>query len=839
MEVDPSPESPAESEGRSAIPNLLAELSSGSSLYEYFVNAETKDAAEALTSEGSVKSDLTYSIGLRNGYKWQVTAGIRRKSDKVLIMSDSYVLTAAELETASSKNLMLKPADGNGKIDLSISVDSSVTAVQILFDDSAVQSLWDSAVLSGGEISTSRIYLPSIKAGVYYSTINFLDTNGIILFSVEQAINVFPGGIATEKWVAGTSGGVIEGGVFNLSSSLLNTSARNVFYVTAESTKIIDSTDAKGASDANEGSAYRPLPSISKAIEKINAGGDSSKKYTIYVKGTVIDNPVINCSNIASLLITNVPGSEAVIDGNNSTASPVVTVSTTKTVTMTNIKITKGNCHGLHLQANAVVKLGKGVVIAGNSTPSTVGKVNGGGVCMESNSELYMYDDAIVGQKTLPAGTTYSNRATAFGGGIYCNGGKIYMGYKDSSTPDKAFTGGVYNNLAGQQGAGIYTDGNALMYFYRGGINNNTANNTGGGIRLGGTDTLNMYGGTISNNTAGTSQGGGVYIGNGSTFNMKGGEISSNTSTIGGGIANNLGIFSFTGGKISSNSAVASNKNNGGAIYSKAGTIKIGGSAYVPFDSANGNIIYLDNENSDGSGNLPNFVITSSLTPPSECTDGIIAVIKPYTYTIGQTVLTASGGVTLSDEVSKFGVLDQVVSDKTYNWKILEDGKLTCIASAGNAADVIAGMSKSGTVVISGSISREAFDAIATNLKALPTGVEVTLDMSGLDIAKAGVSSKVGLPSTTFRGCTNLVSVILPDNLEDIEGSAFENCSALESIVIPASVTRIEMSAFENCSGLTTIKFRGSESAWESVTKNMDWNKNCPTTMSIIFNYED
>lgn len=676
---------------------------------------------------------------------------------------------------------------GDGKIDLSITVDSSVFAVQVLFDDATVQARWDSAVSAGGEVSTSKISITSIKAGVYYATINFLDAHGIILFSTEQAINVFPGGIATEKWVAGSSGGVIEGGVFNLSSSLLNTSARNVFYVTAENSTIIDTAEAKGASDTNEGSAYSPLPSISKVIEKISAGGDSSKKYTIYVKGTVKDNVTIDCSNIASLLITNVPGSEAVIDGNNSTESPVVTVSTTKTVTMTNIKITKGNCHGLYLQTGAVVKLGKGAVIDGNSSGSTVSTVNGGGVCMESNSELYMYDDAIVGQKTMPAGSTYSNKATAFGGGIYCNGGKIYMGYKDSSTPDKAFTGGVYNNTAGQQG-------------------------------------------------------GGVYIGNGSTFNMEGGEISSNTSTIGGGIANNLGIFSFTGGKISSNTAFENNNNNGGAIYSKAGTIKIGGSAYVPFDSANGNIIYLDNENSDGSGNLPNFVITSSLTPPSECTDGIIAVIKPYTYTIGQTILTASGSVTLSNEVSKFGVLDQVVSSTTtYNWKILKDGTLTRPATASDAADIIAGMTQSGTVVISGAITRDAFDDISASLSSssLPSGLEVTLDMSGLNIAAAEVSSKVGLPSNSFKGCTNLVFVILPDNLEDIEGSAFENCSALNSIVIPATVTRIEMSAFEKCSGLTTIKYRGSESAWGSVTKGMDWNKDCPTTMSIIYDYKD
>ena len=69
--VDPSPDSQAESEARSAIPNL--DVSSGTSQYEYFVSAETKGAASSQTVEGSVKADLTYTIGLKNGYKWQVT----------------------------------------------------------------------------------------------------------------------------------------------------------------------------------------------------------------------------------------------------------------------------------------------------------------------------------------------------------------------------------------------------------------------------------------------------------------------------------------------------------------------------------------------------------------------------------------------------------------------------------------------------------------------------------------------------------------------------------------------------------------------------------------------
>ena len=55
----------------------------------------------------------------------------------------------------------------------------------------------------------------------------------------------------------------------------------------------------------------------------------------------------------------------------------------------------------------------------------------------------------------------------------------------------------------------------------------------------------------------------------------------------------------------------------------------------------------------------------------------------------------------------------------------------------------------------------------------------------------------------TFYECGELTSVIIPDSVTSIGGSAFAYCSGLTSITIPDSVTSIGDYAFSGCSGLT------------------------------------
>jgi len=180
------------------------------------------------------------------------------------------------------------------------------------------------------------------------------------------------------------------------------------------------------------------------------------------------------------------------------------------------------------------------------------------------------------------------NRAIAYGGGVYNDGGEVNFGDAASLSFDvvvrvsgnsASFGGGVYNTgvdglfsmfsnavISGNsasEGGGV--DNAGVFNMFGGNISDNSAIVGGGGVR---TDhVFNMFGGKISGNF-GPNGGGGVL--NYYNFNMFGGEISNNTAVVhGGGVHNNgssgVGVASF----VMSGSAIISNNSAvlGGGVY--------------------------------------------------------------------------------------------------------------------------------------------------------------------------------------------------------------------------------------------------------------------------------
>lgn len=96
---------------------------------------------------------------------------------------------------------------------------------------------------------------------------------------------------------------------------------------------------------------------------------------------------------------------------------------------------------------------------------------------------------------------------------------------------------------------------------------------------------------------------------------------------------------------------------------------------------------------------------------------------------------------------------------------------------------------------------------------------------------------KIG--QVSFSNCKNLEYVTIQDGTENIDKWAFDDCGNLKSITIPTTVKCIEKGAFENCTSLETINFTGAQTQWNSIKKGKDWNKNCPKTMKINFNYQE
>ena len=126
--------------------------------------------------------------------------------------------------------------------------------------------------------------------------------------------------------------------------------------------------------------------------------------------------------------------------------------------------------------------------------------------------------------------------------------------------------------------------------------------------------------------------------------------------------------------------------------------------------------------------------------------------------------------------------------------------------NAAYIARQITSMTESGTIVATGKLSNAGISKIKTaldTLKSNNSSILVSLDLSGT----TGITE---ISDNSFKNCTNLKKLIIPNDVTSIGNYAFNGCSGLTSVTIPNSVTSIEESAFEGCAGLTDMDIPGS-----------------------------
>lgn len=336
----------------------------------------------------------------------------------------------------------------------------------------------------------------------------------------------------TELYVCGTDGGGESDG-------------KRSFYVSSNfGSSVPPASDTTG-----DGSMAKPFATVQKAVDTIAASGDTTKKYTVYVDGTVepyyADTPLTNGTFI-SIIGTTPSNLDLTIKGLSADAKAVlnakqkgrnggrVLTSENTSLTLENLKITGGkeNYYGGISIINGNLTLKNCVVTKNESS-------NGGGGIHFDGENLIVEDSEISGNIGDP-------------GGICVAEDSAETEIKNSS---------IKNNVA-RSGGGLDLAGTSTIEGCE--ISGNKAESSvGGGLILAfNNKSCKIINSKISNNTAGEN-GGGIYI-NGGTLSLESGaEININKAKNGGGIYINAGEAGLSDCTISSNEAFE----DGGAIY--------------------------------------------------------------------------------------------------------------------------------------------------------------------------------------------------------------------------------------------------------------------------------
>lgn len=416
-----------------------------------------------------------------------------------------------------------KTVSGKGKVKLPVSFDSVLgivaAEVNITKDgdpDSSGNNYGFKIVVSG---SSATLSAENVSAGTYLAIMKFYNSTTVssstevAVNSAVQQVSVYSG-MTTDCWFIGGKkhGTTAADGTFTPSALELTkydftelyvcgtdggaeSDGKRSFYVSSNfASSVPDGNDTTG-----DGSMAKPFATVQKAVDTIAAFGDTSKKYTIYVDGTVeptyADTPFDNETFISISIGTTVSNLDLTIKGLSADAKAVlnakqkdrrygrVLTSKNTSLTLENLKITGGKENGL-----------------------------GGGIYIES------------GNLTLKNCAVTKNEASLGGGGIHFAGENLIV-YGSEISKNKGDSGGIcvaegsaktkiekskiIDNSA-SSGGGLNLVGESTIEDCE--ITGNKAESSGGGLLLDiDNKSCKIKNSVINDNTAGGS-GGGIYM---------------------------------------------------------------------------------------------------------------------------------------------------------------------------------------------------------------------------------------------------------------------------------------------------------------------------------------
>lgn len=487
------------------------------SSWTYFVQA-TSGNDKVSGTFGTGNASKTFELALAAGKTWTITCGLN--DDEKTLLSDSFTTTTSIEEPVLSHTFFIKPGtEGNGAIDLTISVPEKVTSIAAVCREYAWVNLNGDyghilPLDSNNKIATFRYDV--FPSGTYEFTFNFYysdSDNNILLYTTTQTINVFDH-LTTNRWYSSSSSSTDSpisnsNGAFTLTEKLIKKQQRTTFYVGNTSL-------GQGSDDSGNGSAYAPLESISKACDIIAKNNDTSASYRIFVCGKITGKQEIPAAidgHAGPITIQGYKGLDSkgdpqdILDGNNQ--GTTLTVNTTNVpVIVRDLMITGGSgTDGGGIYNKGKLTLGNGCLVKGNTVTN-----NGGGIYndssklvlngarIEENTAVY-YGGGIYNNNTqentiyVYGNTNIKNNKTTstglgYGGAIY-NSTAIYFGFNENKVKT-TWRGEISGNTA-ISGSAIWTAANSSIYIDSGTIQNNN-NSYYWGILLMGTATLEMSG---------------------------------------------------------------------------------------------------------------------------------------------------------------------------------------------------------------------------------------------------------------------------------------------------------------------------------------------------------
>ncbi len=588
-----------------------------SSESEYFAVASysTTNINGSFGTAGSVNENR-FTLSLIPGKTWTINCGIRKKNSTAVAdrLLTAVMPSVVPENIVSGTTLQFFPVpdtsdtSATGQLDLTMTIDSSIKSVTLSANGSNASSWpFTSATVSGttATIQTNAATpgFESVPVGVYEVLMAFYDENNALLYATPQNITVCKG-LTTRTWI--TSGGetpINSSGVFNVSSTKIQSFAATNFYVGPSG-----ATGAASPSDTNSGSHKAPFETLGRALSQIATYGVSTNDYKIHISGeqkvaaTATSGFEISGldSHMNSLTLEGLNNNETDIL-NGDARFRTLKISSAKEVTVKNLTIKNGSVNTIDdKNGGGIGKSGTGkltlenCIVSGNTAENA-----GGGLCTFENAGDCEIKNCHFESNTAGTngGAIYSrsktqitnteiigNDATAAGGGCY---------FRDKDITISGTQTLISGNTTATHGGGICAAENSTLLLSDATISANEAQLYGGGIYT--AVPFAMTSGSITGNSSLQAEDSSLSSGGGgvctkSTFIMSGGVISGNeAASVGGGVflSGNNSKLILSGdaviGDISKDSPATSAENmhsnkasKGGGIFNLNGKLYIG-----------------------------------------------------------------------------------------------------------------------------------------------------------------------------------------------------------------------------------------------------------------------